>query len=110
MVTKQIAMTTYGFFHVSLRNADGSAVRCRANGKCKTWKTRPDDFRLPVKYGLKECFYITPRNAADWSAIDPLAERLCPVCGVRVALTGRTTDGRVIGSCGDAFSFEKWCE
>jgi len=55
------------FYHRTLRNSDGTAVRCRVNGTCKTWKTRPDDFRLPVKYGLKECFYITPDNAGDWT-------------------------------------------
>ena len=53
-------------YHVSLRNSDGSPVRCRVNGRCKIWKTRPDDFRLPVKYGLRECFYITPSNAHEW--------------------------------------------
>lgn len=27
----------------------------------------------------------------------------CPVCGEAATLAGRTTDGRVVGSCGDAF-------
>ncbi len=76
MITKQDAMTHNMFYHVTLRNADGSAVRCRANGACKQWVTRPDDWRLPVKYGLKQCFYLTPRNAADWLTADPT------VCGV----------------------------
>jgi hypothetical protein len=26
----------------------------RVNGKCKTWKTRPLDFTLPIKRGLRE--------------------------------------------------------
>lgn len=29
--------------------------------------------------------------------------RRCPICGERITVTGRTTDGRLIGSCGDAF-------
>jgi len=66
MVTKAQAMTARNFVHVRLKNADKTPVRCRANGTCQTWKTRPDDFKLPVKYGLKECFYITPANAGDW--------------------------------------------
>ncbi len=69
MVNKTIATTvTYGdiFHHKTAKNADGTPVRARVNGKCKTWKTRPDDFRLPVKYGLRDCFYITPENAGDW--------------------------------------------
>lgn len=52
--------------HVSLTDSRGKPVRCRVNGKCQTWKTRPGEFRLPVKYGLKECFYITPDNAKEW--------------------------------------------
>lgn len=71
MITKEIALTVHSFFHVTLRNADGTAVRCRANGKCQTWKTRSDDFRLPVKYGLKQYFDITPWNAHEWLTYDP---------------------------------------
>lgn len=25
----------------------------RRNGKTRTWKTRPDDFHIPVKFGLR---------------------------------------------------------
>ena len=53
--------------HATLKNADKSPLRCRVNGKTKVWKTRPDDFIVPVKYGLKHCFYITPENANQWS-------------------------------------------
>lgn len=69
MITKLIA-THLGYrhelWHVSAKNADGTPLRCRVNGACKTWKTRPDDFRLPVKHGLRNCFYITPSNAHEW--------------------------------------------
>lgn len=70
MITRDVAVRArHGqiFHHVSLTNADGTPVRCRVNGICKTWVRRPDDFRLPVKYGLKTCFYITPRNAHEWT-------------------------------------------
>lgn len=69
MITKAIATTLTSrtiLEHVSVKNADGTPARCRVNGKCKTWKTRPDDFQLPVKHGLRDTFYITPFNAADW--------------------------------------------
>lgn len=59
------------FYHRTLRNADGTAVRCRVNGECKTWRTRPLDYRLPVKHGLRDCFYITPSNEQDWLLQDP---------------------------------------
>ena len=71
MVTLQQALTVREFFHRTLRNADGSALRCRASGACKTWKTRPNEFRLPVKYGLRDSFYLTHDNAADWLTFDP---------------------------------------
>ena len=70
MITKAIAVASRTgdiYHHVSANNADGTPARCRVNGMCKTWKTRPEDFRLPVKHGLRDCFYITPGNAADWS-------------------------------------------
>jgi len=51
-------MFAHNFVHEALKNADGSALRCRKTGKCKTWVTRPLDFRLPVKYGLRQSFYI----------------------------------------------------
>jgi len=69
MITKKMAVNSMyrqEFHHISLKNADGTPVRCRVNGKCKVWKTRPKDFQFPVKYGLKDCFYITPENAGDW--------------------------------------------
>lgn len=67
MITKHDAMFCKHFEHVAVTNADGSPARCRAMGKCKTWKTRPDDFRLPVAYGLRGYFYLTPENANDWN-------------------------------------------
>jgi hypothetical protein len=41
----------------------------RQNGKVKLWKTRPTEFKIPVKYGLYEYFYITQDNAHEWEII-----------------------------------------
>ncbi len=65
-VNKFHAMHETQFVHREYRNADGTPVRCRASGKCQTWKTRPNEFKLPVKHGLRDSFYITPENAHDW--------------------------------------------
>jgi hypothetical protein len=54
--------------HVRTKNADGTPARCRVTGKCQTWKTRPGDFKLPVKHGMYDSFYITPANADVWNA------------------------------------------
>lgn len=66
MVTKQEAMTQRFFEHVELKDSRGNPVRCRASGKCQTWKTRPDEFKLPVKYGLYHSFYLNNLNANCW--------------------------------------------
>ena len=68
MITPEIALSQPPeLHHVTLRNSDGTPLRCRSNGVCKTWKTRPDEFKLPVKHGLRTCFYITEANASEWS-------------------------------------------
>ena len=69
MITKEIAVNSQYrqiFHHISLKNADMTPVRCRVNGKCKTWVKSPANFRLPVKHGLKQCFYINQDNAMQW--------------------------------------------
>lgn len=73
MITRQTAINSYlgqTFYHVELKNSDGTALRGRVNGKCRLWKTRLDEFRLPMKHGLFECFYIDQANADEWSAVD----------------------------------------
>lgn len=44
--------------HVSNVNADGTPQRWRVNGMVKTWKTRPDDVRVPIKHGLWDYGYV----------------------------------------------------
>jgi hypothetical protein len=72
MITKRDAITAhYGrtFHHKTLKNADGTPLRARVNGQCKVWKTRPAEFRLPMKHGLKECFYIDHTNSDEWEIV-----------------------------------------
>jgi hypothetical protein len=38
-------------------------INWRVNGKCKTWKTRPEEFKLPIKHGLYSYGYLTHENA-----------------------------------------------
>jgi hypothetical protein len=63
-VDKSVCMAArYGqsFYH----RATGKRVR--VSGRCKTWVTRPDEFQLPVKYGLYTSLYITDRNAHEFT-------------------------------------------
>lgn len=73
MVTKEQACWAGSYFgHVEFEylhetySRSKQLKRVRVSGKCKTWKTRPDEFKLPVKYGMYESLYITERNAADY--------------------------------------------
>lgn len=61
-------------YHRTLRNADGTALRARVNGRPRLWKTRPDYYEIPMKHGLRNCFYLTPQNANAWSLTDPTLE------------------------------------
>lgn len=36
--------------------------RWRRNGATKTWKTRPNEFRIPIKWGLRTGWYLTQSN------------------------------------------------
>lgn len=54
------------FEHVSMKNADKTPLRVRRNGKTKLWKTRPEEFEIPVKYGLYGYTYITQYNCNEW--------------------------------------------
>ncbi len=87
MITKTIAMRLrHGeiLHHVHYNNADLTPLRCRVNGKCKTWKRRPDAYQLPVKHGLRDCFYITPNGAnpgEDW-VYPRLREMLSSIAGL----------------------------
>lgn len=67
MITKESALTANNFEHISLKNADKTPLRARRNGKTKTWKTRPEEFKIPAKHGLKECFYIDNNNCDQWN-------------------------------------------
>lgn len=82
MVTKEQAVWAgiigYGEFHhgkctrtVGPRGRVIEHVeRWGVNGRCKTWKTWPEEFKLPIKYGMYRYGYITDRNASEFHIID----------------------------------------
>lgn len=59
--------------HVWCQMDNGRYWHVRRNGKTKLWKTRPDDFKIPVKAGLRECGYIDYHNVDQFvvSSFDP---------------------------------------
>jgi len=42
--------------------SNGRHWLARRNGATKVWKTRPSEYRIPVKAGLKSCGYITEQS------------------------------------------------
>ena len=70
LLTSEVAKTlAHGrtLVHAQIRNADGTPLRARVNGKCQTWASRPNEWRLPCKHGLRQCFDITQDNVAYWA-------------------------------------------
>lgn len=69
------------------QNADGSPARWRVTGKCKVWKTRPEEFSVPLKHGMytygylnqdnKEFFFLSEVDAA--SAMTPVQKKNLPL-------------------------------
>jgi len=53
--------------HWKQKNADGTPLRVRVNGKVQTWKTRPNECRIPVKHGLYSYGAITHRELEYWT-------------------------------------------
>jgi len=72
VVNPRTALTAHYFWHKTAKRSDGrTAIGVRRNGSTKTWKTRPGEFRIPVKYGMYEYFYITDKNADEWTTTEP---------------------------------------
>ena len=49
-------------YHNVYTNADGSPQRWRVNGMVKTWKTVPNQVKVPIKHGLWDYDYLTDEN------------------------------------------------
>ena len=56
MLTFEEAMSA-NYFHEN-HETGGKVYTWHRNGQTKTWKTRPGEFRIPVKYGLYRYGYI----------------------------------------------------
>lgn len=46
-----------GQLYVAMRN--GRYWKARRNGRTKHWVNKPEQFRIPIKYGFKNCGTIT---------------------------------------------------
>jgi len=47
---------------ISMRMGNGNLWRARRNGATKLWKTRPGEFRIPIKVGFNLFDYINENS------------------------------------------------
>jgi hypothetical protein len=73
-------------YHCSKRNADGTPVRARVNGKIKLWKRDPYRLQIPMKQGMYYAgFYLehggrtidSYNNLGQWSLDEDRAKHGC---------------------------------
>lgn len=66
MAVSKDQASTGDTFHYNTPRDDGTCYHWRRNGATQTWKTRPDEFRTPIKYGLREYHQLTQTNAGEF--------------------------------------------
>lgn len=59
-------------YHASETDSRGFPKKARVNGKPKTWVREPDRVQIPMKYGLKLCFYVTEETIGNWLITESL--------------------------------------
>ena len=69
MTEEEIASLTRANAETALVFVDESGRTWRRNGKTQVWKTRPEDFRIPVKWGLYTYDQITHLDAHKVSVV-----------------------------------------
>ena len=69
VVNRGNAMTANHFEHIREKNKDKTPMRVRRNGKTQTWKRKPNEFRIPVKYGLYGYGNIDHNNCHEWTVV-----------------------------------------
>lgn len=61
-MTRQEIEAALDHSRVKYRMANGNLWSVRRNGATKLWKTRPNEFRIPIKIGFRDYGEITERN------------------------------------------------
>lgn len=58
-MTQQELETALDAGRLKFRLRNGNLWQVRRNGRTKTWKTRPREFRIPVKIGFRDCTQLS---------------------------------------------------
>lgn len=65
-ITRENCEKLNRFEHITAKNADGTRLRARRNGKTQTWGRKPESFTIPVKHGLHNHGYINNKTSELW--------------------------------------------
>lgn len=65
-VTKENQVESTMFYHGILKDSIGGFQRFRRNGKTRVWKSRPTEFRIPIKRGLYQYGFIDHTNCNNF--------------------------------------------
>lgn len=60
---------------VGAYDSNGHASRARVNGRVQTWKTRPNEVKVPLKRGLYDTGYLTERNLDKFTLTEPAPKK-----------------------------------
>jgi hypothetical protein len=61
-VTREQIETALDRHQLKARMTNGRLWQIKRNGATKTWKTRPNEFRIPIKIGFRLYDYIDQDN------------------------------------------------
>lgn len=79
VLTQSSVLNDRGFYHRTMKyKGRDEPLYARRNGATKTWKRQPGVFKIPMKYGMYEHFYITNANAHEWSTIPKPTQEVGP--------------------------------
>ena len=74
----------YGCCRITIGPRGGENLKrevWRVSGKVKTWKTRPHEFRVPIKHGMYDNDYLDYFNATQFHLASQCAPfHKCPEC------------------------------
>ena len=79
MVTlKDAKNLSYGqiIYHKKFKNADGTAMRFKVNGKVKTWKRSTKKVKVPLKRGMYEFGYMDEDNLSEFTKREPKRKKV----------------------------------
>ena len=64
-MTREQIETALDSHKMSVRMRNGKLWMVRRNGRTQTWKTRPSEFRIPIKFGFKGYGEITQHSLVE---------------------------------------------